>query len=76
MIFYGTANLSGLDDILRSNQLMANYISKELARGETHAPIYTPYIVAGVSAPLGRFRERNTQLRRPNGGITFRLLER
>ena len=31
------------------NQLMANFISRELARGEIHLPSYTPYIAADVS---------------------------
>ena len=44
------ADLSQLGAFLKPNQLMANYISKELAKGKAQVPSYTPYIVVDVSA--------------------------
>ena len=43
--------LSALGSFFKPNQLMANFISRELARGEIHVPGYTPYIAADVSVP-------------------------
>ena len=39
-----TADLSSLGGYLKPNQLMANYVSKELAKGRIQIPSYTPYI--------------------------------
>ena len=44
------ADLSQLGAFLKPNQLMANFISKELAKGKAQVPSYVPYIVADVSA--------------------------
>ena len=44
-----TADLSSLGALLKPNQPMANYISRELARGKLQVPQYTPYIVPGLS---------------------------
>ena len=43
------ADLSPMGAFLKPSQLMTNYVSRELARGECQTPSYTPYIVAGVS---------------------------
>ena len=42
-------DLSQLGAFLKPNQLMANYISKELAKGKAQVPSYVPYIVVDVS---------------------------
>ena len=39
-----TADLSSLGALLMPNRPMANYVSRELARGELQIPSYTPYI--------------------------------
>ena len=39
-----TANLRSLGGYLKPNQLMANYVSKELAKGRIRIPSYTPYV--------------------------------
>ena len=44
-----SADLSALGAFFKPNQLMANFISRELARGKIQVPRYTPYIVADVS---------------------------
>ena len=43
-------DLSPMSDFLKPNQLMANCVSRELARGKCQTPSYTPYIAADVSA--------------------------
>ena len=43
------ADLSPMGAFLKPNQLMANYASRELARGKRQTPPYTPYIVADIS---------------------------
>ena len=44
-----TADLSGLGGFLKPNQLMVNYVSRELARGKLQVPSYTPYIVPAIA---------------------------
>ena len=44
------AGLSPMSAFLKPNQLVTNYVSRELDRGKCQAPSYTPYIAAGVSA--------------------------
>ena len=44
-----TADLPSLGALLKPNQPMANYISRELARGKLQVPQYTPYIVPDLS---------------------------
>ena len=39
-----SANLSRLGGYLKPNQLMANYVSKEQAKGRIRIPSYTHYI--------------------------------
>ena len=51
---------------LKHNQLIANYISLELARGEAQIPSFTPPISPNITAAL--CQRRNIQ-RRLRGGI-------
>ena len=44
------ADFSCLGGFLKPNQLMANYVSKELAKGRLQVPPYAPYIAADVAA--------------------------
>ena len=44
------AGLYPMSAFLKPDQLMANYVSRELARGKCQTPSYTPYITADVSA--------------------------
>ena len=57
-----TADLSSLGALLKPNQPMANYVSRELARGEMQNPSYAPYIAPICRNPPGPFRLPNTQL--------------
>ena len=43
------ADFSQIGAFLKPNQLMANYVSRELARGKCQTPPYTPYIVPDLS---------------------------
>ena len=43
------ADFSLLGAFLKPNQLMANYVSREIARGKCQTPPYTPYIVPDLS---------------------------
>ena len=45
-----SANLRGIASLLKPAREVANYISRELARGRNKVPAYTPFIVPGVSA--------------------------
>ena len=42
-------DLSPMGAFFKPDQLMANYVSRELARGKCQTPPYTPYIAAGIS---------------------------
>ena len=44
-----SAALSAMGAFCHPNQLVANYVSRELDRGEHHTARYTPYIVADLT---------------------------
>ena len=66
------ADLSALGAFSKPNQLVANFVSRELARGEVQVPSYTPYIVADVSATPGLSLLLSTRWLSPNGRIIDR----
>ena len=48
-----TSDLSAIGAFARPNQLMSNYISRELVRGGRKTPIYTPFIATDLAEAPG-----------------------